>query len=219
MKEFINIFLRRGCLYQHLPQSHKKRKKRYGKVDKRGLLPDRQFIDKRPQAVADKQRYGDWEVDTIIGRYHQGAIVTIVERKSQFVLMKRLAAKTAELTSQAIKALLGPLKELCYTVTSDNGKEFAYHQDISHDLGSEFYFAEPYCSWQRGLNEQVNGLIRQYLPKKTDFRRICEKQVNLIMHKLNHRPRKSLGYRTPMEVLCHEAKLDSRKLQHVALMT
>lgn len=208
-----------GTLHQYLRQGHKKRKKRYGKTDTRGVIRNRRFIDDRPKSVDTKERYGDWEADTIIGKNRKGAIVTLVERKSQFVLMKRLASKTAELTGKAIQHLLKPIKNLCYTITQDNGKEFAGHESIAKSLGTDMYFAHPYCSWERGLNEQVNGLIRQYLPKKTDFSTVSDEDILLIMDKLNNRPRKLLGYRTPIEVLHHKAKLDLRKLDHVALVT
>jgi IS30 family transposase len=188
-------------LYQHLRQSHKKQKKRYGKTDTRGVIPNRRFIDDRPKSVDTKKRYGDWEADTIIGKNHKGAIVTLVERKSQFVLMKRLASKTADLTSNAVEHLLKPIKHLCHTITQDNGKEFAAHERIASSLDASLYFAHPYRSWERGLNEQVNGLIRQYLPKKTDFSTVSDEDVLMIMDKLNNRPRKLLGYRTPIEVL------------------
>lgn len=208
-----------GTLYQHLRQGHKKRKKRYGKTDTRGVIRNRRFIDDRPKLVDAKKRYGDWEADTIIGQNHKGAIVTLVERKSQFVLMKRLASKTADLTSKAMQQLLKPIKHLCHTITQDNGKEFAAHETVASSLDATIYFAHPYRSWERGLNEQVNGLIRQYLPKKTDFSTVSDEDILMIMDKLNNRPRKLLGYRTPIEVLQAKAKLDLRKLEHVALVT
>lgn len=208
-----------GLLYQHLRQGHKKRKKRYGAADSRGVIRNRRFIDDRPKLVDDKKRYGDWEADTIIGKNHKGAIVTLVERKSQFVLMKRLESKTADLTGDAIQHLLKPIKSLCHTITKDNGKEFSCHERVSDSLNAKVYFAHPYHSWERGLNEQVNGLVRQYLPKKTDFSTVSDEDILMIMDKLNNRPRKLLGYRTPIEVLQAKAKLDLRNLEHVALVT
>lgn len=149
------------------------------------------------------------ELDTIIGKYHQGSIVTIVDRKSKFTLMKKLPSKEAIGVSNAIIDLLYPIKAITHTLTSDNGKEFSYHENISNSLNIDYYFCDPYSSWQRGLNENTNGLIRRYIPKRTDFDTISDKEILMIQNKLNNRPRKTLGYKTPAEVFYKEL---SRKM-------
>ena len=128
----------------------------------------------------------------------------VVDRKSKFTLIKKVESKKAEAVSNALIEVLLPLKPITKTITSDNGKEFAYHKKISQLLDTGFYFAHPYSSWQRGLNEHTNGLIRQYLPKKTDFTQVSKEEITMIQDKLNHRPRKVLGYRTPYEVFFTE---------------
>lgn len=158
------------------------------------------MIDQRPEIVNTKERYGDWEVDTIIGKNHNSAIVTLTERKSQFELMAKTDGTKAESIKKQMINLLAPFKTFVKTITSDNGKEFTEHQIIAKKLNSKFYFAEPYSPWQRGLNEYNNKLIRQYLPKKTDFNLINNQTINMIISKLNNRPRKLLGYKTPNEV-------------------
>jgi len=191
---------RGGKLYQHLRHADKKRKKRYGSYDRRGQMVGRVSIDNRPAIVDAKKRIGDWEIDTVIGKHHQGALVTIVERKSKFTLIKRVANKRADMVTDATIGLLAPFRKRVFTVTSDNGKEFAQHDLISKELKSRFFFAHPYHSWERGLNENTNGLIRQYFPKATNFKMITDEQVQAVMDRLNNRPRKTLGFKTPNEV-------------------
>ncbi len=186
-----------GVLYRHL-RSQKKRRKRYGRYDRRGHLPARRSIAERPKIVAEKRRLGDWEADTIIGRNHQQAIVSLVERKSKLTRLARVTHNTAELVAQAMTVQLAPLQ--VKTITSDNGREFAKHQSIAQQLKADFYFAHPYSSWERGLNENTNGLVRQYFPKKHDFVTITDREINRVMERLNNRPRKTLGYKTPNEV-------------------
>lgn len=188
-----------GLLYKHLRHRGKKYNKRgSGKTAGRGLIPNRVDIDKRPEIVEEKSRIGDWEGDTIIGAQHQGAIVSYVDRHSKFTVLKLVDRKTADLVTQATLEKLSGV--LVHTITYDNGKEFADHASISQALGASCYFAKPYHSWERGLNEHTNGLVRQYLPKGTNFREVSDETVQAIADKLNHRPRKSLGYQTPMEV-------------------
>jgi IS30 family transposase len=175
----------------------------------RGLIVNRVSISKRPKIVDKKIRIGDWEVDTIIGKYHQGAIVTIVDRKSKFTLMRILPTKEAIGVSNAIIELLYPVRQFTHTITSDNGKEFTLHENISKSLNTDFYFCDPYSSWQRGLNENTNGLIRRYIPKRTEFENISKNEIMMIQNCLNHRPRKALGYKTPFEVFMNEI---SRKM-------
>lgn len=189
-----------GTLHKHLRRSNRKRKKRYGSRNLRGQITSRVSIDLRPTIVDNKERIGDWEIDTIIGKNHKGALLTIVERKSKYTLIQRLSYKRSQLVANATINLLAPYPEKVFTITSDNGKEFAEHQLISKRLTAKVYFAHPYHSWERGLNENTNGLIRQYFPKNTDFKTITNKSVEKVVDRLNNRPRKTLGYATPNEV-------------------
>jgi len=189
-----------GILYKHLRRRGKKYNKRASLHAGRGVIPNRIDIDKRPEIVNQKERLGDWEADTIIGKDHRGAILTIVERKSQLLLMANLANKTAESTQKAFTCLLQPIKQYVHTITTDNGKEFAHHEEVSRILNVQCFFAKPYHSWERGLNEQVNGLIRQYIPKKFDLSELDDKLVLEIQNSINSRPRKTLGFRSPIEV-------------------
>jgi len=188
-----------GLLWKNL-RCQKQRKKRYGKTDRRGTIPNRLFIEDRPAIVDERKRIGDWEADTIIGKNHRQAIVSIVERKTGLTLIKKVERKTSTAVSQAMIDLLKPYKNKVRTITSDNGKEFAGHEDIAKKLKADFYFAHPYASWERGTNENTNGLIRQYFPKNRDFTTITQKEINFAMERLNNRPRKRLGYRTPNQV-------------------
>lgn len=188
-----------GSLWQQL-RCQKRRRKRYGAYDRRGIIPNRQTIDRRPAIVERRARIGDWEGDTIIGKNHQQAIVSLVERKSGFTLIRKVKRKTAAAVGRAIISLLAPYREIVHTLTSDNGKEFAEHGRIADTLQADFYFAHPYASWERGTNENTNGLIRQYFPKGSDFTTITQKEINLVMNRLNNRPRKRLGYQTPAQV-------------------
>jgi len=197
-----------GDLYKHLRTARRWRKKRLNRKHQRGQIPNRIMIDQRPLEVDTKERFGDWEVDTIIGKNHKTAILTATERKSQFELMVKTDGTKAESIRKQMINLLAPFKELVKTITSDNGKEFAKHQEIAEKLQTDFYFADPYSPWQRGLNEYNNKLIRQYLPKKTDFNLINNKTINMIISKLNNRPRKLLGYKTPNEVFLNNFNQD-----------
>lgn len=188
-----------GVLFSYLRQSNKKYKKRYGKTDRRGQIADRVSIDKRPQIVDKKARIGDWEIDTVVGKNHKGFLITIVERKTSFTLMRYVKTKNADEVSRETVKLLKPYKNRVHTITADNGKEFAGHKHISKKLKTKVFFAHPYHSWERGLNENTNGLIRQYFKKGTSFENITEDMVNDVMKKLNNRPRKKLNYKTPVE--------------------
>jgi IS30 family transposase len=189
-----------GNLWTHLRRAHKKRKKRYGKADRRGIIPNKVMIAERPSVVDNKSRVGDFELDTIIGKGHKGAVVTIVDRKSKLLLARPVKRRTAALVSDAIIQLLKPYIKHTHTLTPDNGKEFSYHQKIAEQLDTKVYFANPYSSWERGLNEHTNGLLRQYLPKQMAFDNLSEQQVNKAVALLNSRPRKSLNYQTPQAV-------------------
>ncbi len=189
-----------GLLYQHLRTARRWRKKRLNRKHQRGQIPNRVMIDQRPEIVNSKERFGDWEADTIVGKNHKSAILTLTERKSQFELMAKTDGTKAESIKKEMINLLAPFIQWVITITSDNGKEFTEHQQIAKKLKADFFFADPYSPWQRGLNEYNNKLIRQYLPKKTDFNLINSKTINMIISKLNNRPRKLLGYKTPNEV-------------------
>ncbi|CDS51218.1 Mobile element protein [Polaromonas sp. CG9_12] len=201
-------------IYQHIYQDKRRggdligylrcqkvRRKRYGSgQERRGVLRDRVCIDQRPPIVARKSRIGDWEGDTVIGKGHQGALVTLVERKSRYTLSSRVASRHSEGVTQAVIRLLRPYQHLCHTVTFDNGKEFAEHAFIGQCLDADIYFAHPYHSWERGLNENTNGLLRQRFPKSSNFLKVSDEDVQEAVYQLNHRPRKCLGFRTPHEV-------------------
>jgi IS30 family transposase len=189
-----------GDLVQHL-RCQKTRRKRYASgQQRRGKLCDRVCIEQRPGVVNDKTRLGDWEGDTVIGKGHQGALVTLVERKSRYSLARRVDSKHSPCVTQAIVDMLRPHKAQCLTLTVDNGKEFAQHAFIARALKADVYFAHPYHSWERGLSENTNGLLRQYFPKRCNLRRVTDTDVDDAVYALNHRPRKCLGYLTPHEV-------------------
>ena len=189
-----------GKLYKCLRHKNQKYHCRSKEYQARGIIVDRVMIDKRPRVVDKKKRIGDLEIDTVIGKDHKGALVTVVDKSSKFTLIKKVQSKQAREVSEALIEMLIPIKPLLHTITSDNGKEFAYHKDISQALNTDFYFANPYHSWERGLNEHTNGLIRQYIPKKSEFGNISKEEIVTIQNRLNHRPRKSLNYKTPFEV-------------------
>jgi IS30 family transposase len=191
--------LRGGTLHRHL-RCRRVRRKRYGTNSRRGQIPNRVSIEARPKVVDARRRFGDWEADTIIGAGHHCAIVSLTERKSKLVRLCKVGGKTAEEVARASLALLSPLSAKVHTITSDNGREFAHHERIAAGLGARFYFAHPYSSWERGLNENTNGLVRQYFPKKHDFTTVTDAEVERVMGRLNNRPRKTLGFRTPNEV-------------------
>ena len=181
-----------ACNLRHHGRRKRRRDSQYRS---RGIIQDRVDISQRPAVVDEKRRFGDFEIDTIIGK----AIMTTNDRCTHLVLIRRLAGEEAtQLASTAIEALL-LYKDKIYTITADNGKEFARHKEIAKGLDVEFYFARPYHSWERGANENTNGLIRQYISKGTDFSELTDEMLAEIEWKLNHRPRKSLGYKTPLE--------------------
>ena len=188
-----------GELHRHL-RCQKARKKRYGSYDRRGQIRNRVSIEARPAIVERRSRLGDWELDTIIGKGHRQALVSLTERKSRLALFAKIPNKGAESVTQSILKLLLPLSSKVHTLTSDNGKEFARHEVIAEALQADYYFAHPYASWERGLNENTNGLIRQYFPKGHDFTLITEEEICQAMDKLNNRPRKCLGMKTPNQV-------------------
>jgi len=190
---------RGGLLHRHL-RSQKKQRKRYGGYVRRGQIPNRIGIEQRPAIVASKRRFGDWEADTIIGARHQGGILSLVERKSKLTRLHKLESKAASEVKEGTIALLAPVADRVQTITVDNGKEFVLHEEITAVLQAPIYFTHPYAAWERGLNENTNGLVRQYFPKKQDFTAITNTHVQQVEQLLNNRPRKTLGYRTPNEV-------------------
>jgi len=190
-----------GSLYLNL-RCQKKRRKRYGSYSRRGVWHNQRRIDERPSEANQKMRLGDWELDTIIGKDHRQAMVTMVDRQSKLTRIRHVKRKTGQAVARAIGAGLHGLT--VHTLTSDNGREFAAHQRVAESLNAEFYFCHPYQAWERGLNENTNGLIRQYFPKQMEFAKITWRQVRRVEEKLNNRPRKTLGYQTPNEIYFKE---------------
>lgn len=189
-----------GDLHRHLRSQKPHRKRCASGQERHGMIKNRVSIDKRPEIVAQKTRMGDWEGDTVIGKNHKGGLVTLAERKSRYVLAGHIRSKHAEGVTAVTTRLLKPHKEKCHTITFDNGKEFAEHEKMAAELKVDIYFAHPYHSWERGLNENSNGLLRQYFPKGMELVDITEEQVQEAVERINHRPRKVLGFRTPHEV-------------------
>ena len=208
-----------GVLHQCLRYQSKPYRKCYGRPDYRGRIPNRVDIEQRPEVVNQRTRLGDWEADLVVGKGHRGAIVTLVERRSRLYLAMPIARKTAALTSQAIIDLLQAFQAAVHTITYDNGREFMAHQDINQALCCRSYFAKPYHSWERGLNENCNGLLRQYFPRGMALDRLTREEVFAAVDEMNHRPRKGLGFKTPWEVFSELAQKDIKTKALVALMT
>lgn len=189
-----------GVHYKNLVRHHKKRRKQR-RSGKKSKIKDRISIDKRPKIVGDKKRFGDWESDTVEGGKSLGGLATHVERKSRFLVVGKLADKGSEtFMNSTIDAFKDINRELIKTFTVDNGSEFAYFKRLEKATESRVYFADPYSPWQRGLNENTNGLLRRYFPKGCNFHVIDDSLIQEAVDKLNHRPRKCLKYRTPYEV-------------------
>ena len=188
-----------GELAQHLRHRQRRYRRRYGVQDRRGKIPNRVGIEDRPPVVDTRSRFGDWEGDSIVGK-GKAALVTLLERKSGLVLIRKVGRSTAALTCDALKSMLSVV-DCRHTMTLDNGHEFSHHEQISSSLGCDIYFARPYHSWERGANENVNGLIRQYFPKGTNFDHVPKEQVKACEHAINMRPRKRLGYKAPIEFI------------------
>ena len=186
-----------GELHQHLRHKVKSYKNRSLKNDKRGKLANQTSIELRPKEVDERLSVGHWEIDTIIGKPSGNVLVTMVERYSRYTLIARAKNKSSEAVTTALLERMNPKRDKVKTLTYDNGKEFAKHLFIDDILDSQGYFAHPYSSWERGLNENTNGLIRQYFPKRTDFGEISDKEIAVVERKLNSRPRKCLDRKTP----------------------
>ncbi len=190
-------YIERGSLYKHCRHQLKHRRRPVGK---RTMIPDRVSIHQRPPE-ADGKRFGDFEMDTIVGGNNQGAILTIVERSTNMLFMKKLKfGKDAEELAKAAIQLLSPYKGNIKTVTTDNGCEFYAHKAIAKGLDSTVYFADPYSSWQKGAIENANGLIRQYIPKSSPIKKLNDTDIDAIMNKINNRPRKKMDFSTPFEM-------------------
>ncbi|KAA6335557.1 hypothetical protein EZS27_016235 [termite gut metagenome] len=188
-----------GVLYKNLRHRLKHRKRAVG--GKKVIIPDKVSIEQRPEIVNQKQRFGDWEIDTIVGKENKGAILTATERKTGFLLMKKLPkGKHAKALAKELVFLLLPYKDHVHSITSDNGTEFYEHKWIAQKLDTDYFFAHPYSSWERGLNEYTNKLIRQYVPKKQTITNYNDDRIKNIQLKINRRPRKKLNFEEPVRV-------------------
>ena len=188
-----------GLLYAHLRGSRKRRRKRYGSYDSRGRLAGKRPISERPASIETRRLLGHWEIDTVMGTSSKDCIVTLVERKSGLLLIGKLEDRTTASLNRRVIGIIKRHKGAFETITADNGTEFHDYQRIEARTKALFYFARPYHSWERGSNENAYGLIRQYLPKGTSMAGLSQQQCNSIARKLNTRPRKRLGFRTPLE--------------------
>jgi IS30 family transposase len=190
---------RGGDLHRHLRCATKKRRKRYGRYDSRGRLAGKRAIAEQPRVVERRQAVGHWEIDTVMGQGNDHCVVTLVERATGYVLIGKLRSRNAaELTRRAI-ALIRKSPGTCQTITADNGTEFHSYEKIERATSVSFYFATPHHAWERGTNENTNGLIRQYLPKRKSMARVTQRDCNRIAKRLNTRPRKRYDYDTPEE--------------------
>jgi IS30 family transposase len=188
-----------GDLYSHLRVACRVRRKRYGAYDSRGRLAGKRHISERPQDIETRESFGHWEVDTMLGSGHRNCIVTLVERKSRFTLIGKLKARTSAQLNDRLRKIIRRHRKRIKTITADNGTEFHGYKSIEQGTGVKFYFATPHHSWERGTNENTNGLIRQYLPKSQSMASVSQHQCNAIAAQLNSRPRKTLGFFTPEE--------------------
>ena len=194
-----------GRLFKHLRQGHKRKRKRYGTPKHQwGPIKDRVDITLRPRIVDDRTRIGDWEADTFSGQNHQGTFLTLVERRSRLTLVGKSDSKKAQDIARLMIQLLKPLKPWVHTITSDNGCEFAQHKQIAKALDAQFFFAQPYSSWQKGLCENTIGLLRQYFPKKTSLLNKTDVFIKHALDKINWRPRKGLAFDPPMKIFLRE---------------
>jgi transposase, IS30 family len=199
-----------GQLYKHL-RCHKTQRKRYGGGrERRGRMPDRRPISQRPAWIEQRRQIGHWEGDTVVGSNQEQAVVTLVDRKSGYALLAKVPSKKADVVCAAIVRQMLPIVDKVKTLTFDNGKEFSQHAKIDQQLNSTTYFADAFASWQRGTNENFNGLLRQYIPRKRPMSSVTEEELKMIQDRLNSRPRKRLGFKTPAQIF-------NRSLKRVAL--
>ena len=190
----------KGDLYTHLRRKGRRYRKRGSSKDSRGCIVGRVGIEKRPQEAMNRTTFGHLEVDTIIGKNHKGAIITLNDLTSGMLWMRKVESRDAELVKTTLSDMLEQIKPYIKSITSDNGKEFAKHQDLA-DQYCDFFFANPYSPWERGANENLNGLIRQYIPKSSDFSNLSEQLIQEIENRINNRPRKRLGFEKPIFVM------------------
>lgn len=190
-----------GSLHKHLRNQGRRYRKRGNAKDNRGIIKNRVSIDKRPEIVEQRSRFGDLEVDLIIGKKHKQAILTICDRASGMLKMRKVKSKQSQEVGQAMIEELQDWLPYIKTITADNGKEFADHQRVAESLGIDYYFAHPYHSWERGANENLNGLIRQYFKKSSDFSSLTHKEIKTVEHKINLRPRKRFNFENPIFVM------------------
>ncbi len=195
---------RHKALRPYLRQGAKLRRKRYGSGARASKIPNRVCITNRPKVVEEKQRLGDWECDTVIGKDRKSVLVTVVDRCSLTTCCSRVFSRSASVVSRAIIRMLKPHIDKVHTLTFDNGSEFVQHERIAKALQAKTYFAHPYSSWERGINENTNGLLRQFFPKGTDFREVSWQTVKRAVDYLNNRPRKTRGYLTPNQIFNNE---------------
>jgi IS30 family transposase len=197
-----------GTLYKHCRHRLKHRKRPVG--GKKIIIPDKVSIEQRPDIINKKERFGDWEIDTILGKENKGAILTAVERQTGFMLMKKLKkGKNAKALANDIFLMMMPYKNFVHSITSDNGTEFYEHKLIAQKLNAEYYFANPYSSWERGLNEYTNKLIRQYIAKKQLFTKITDNEIMKYQHKINKRPRKNYNFESPTKIFYKKIAFNS----------
>jgi len=190
-----------GNLHAHLRSATKQRRKRYGAYDSRGRLAGKRHISERPGSIESRETFGHWEIDTVLGKGSRDCIVTLVERKTRYTLIGKLKARTVDQLNTRLLKIIKRHRKMIKTITADNGTEFHGYESIEKKTGVKFYFATPYHSWERGTNENTNGLIRQYLPKSLSMASVNQHQCNTIAANLNARPRKTLGFFTPKECL------------------
>lgn len=188
-----------GSLYTYLRGARKKRRKRYGAYDSRGRLAGKRHISERPLAAEQRSEIGHWEIDTVIGQGSRHCLVTIVDRKTRYLVIGKLRARTKEHTNHRTLRLMRRHPHRFKTITADNGTEFHDYAQIEHATGIAFYFATPHHSWERGTSENTNGLIRQYVPRGTSMAKLSQHRCNAIARELNDRPRERLGFKTPQE--------------------
>ena len=191
-----------GSLYKHLRQGHKKRRCKYGR-GKTPPIPDRVSIHHRPSEVEKKQQIGHWEGDLVVCSKGREVLITLVERVSKFTLMAKAPSKQAISVARTMKKMIFPYRKAFQSITLDNGGEFYQYQKVKKKFRIDFYFADPYSSWQRGLNENTNGLIRQFIPKKTPLESFSDKQIYDIQKNINKRPRKDLNYKNPLNIFAN----------------
>ena len=191
---------RHQALKPFLRQGNKLRRKRYGSGARASKIPHRVCITDRPKIVEEKTRIGDWECDTVVGLDRKSVLITLVDRTTLFTCGARVYTRKAKVVSSAIIRMLKPYTDKVKTLTFDNGTEFVEHEKIAKSLNAETFFAHPYSSWERGINENTNGLLRQFFPKKTDFKTITNQELKNAVNNLNNRPRKTRNYKTPNQL-------------------